>query len=110
VLISHDRRLLERISRTTIWLDRGITRTRDEGFKAFEPWRDALIEQEASERHKIAMEEDWLRYGVTARHTRNQRRLAELHALRRKRKAFRTPTPYVWRSPQRLRWLHYLAE
>jgi hypothetical protein len=27
VLISHDRRLLERISRTTIWLDYGITRT-----------------------------------------------------------------------------------
>ena len=25
VLISHDRRLLERISRTTLWLDRGIT-------------------------------------------------------------------------------------
>src|SRR5205085_7730570 len=38
------------------------------------------------EQHKfgrnIAMEEDWLRYGVTARRTRNQRRLAELHALR----------------------------
>jgi ATP-binding cassette subfamily F protein uup len=32
------------------------------------------------------MEEDWVRYGVTARRTRNQRRLAELHALRRKRK------------------------
>src|SRR5438094_3896001 len=31
------------------------------------------------------MEEDWLRYGVTARRTRKQRRLAELHALRRKR-------------------------
>jgi ATP-binding cassette subfamily F protein uup len=31
-------------------------------------------------------EEDWLRYGVTARRTRDQRRLAELHALRRKRK------------------------
>src|SRR5437868_9161737 len=27
VLISHDRRLLERISRTTIWLDGGITRS-----------------------------------------------------------------------------------
>src|SRR6478672_13022002 len=25
VLVSHDRRLLERISRTTIWLDRGVT-------------------------------------------------------------------------------------
>jgi ATP-binding cassette subfamily F protein uup len=37
VLISHDRRLLERISRTTIWLDRGITRILNEGFNAFEP-------------------------------------------------------------------------
>src|ERR1700751_164880 len=93
VLISHDRRLLERISRSTIWLDRGITRTLNEGFKAFEPWRDAMLEQEAGEQHKlgrkIAMEEDWLRYGVTARRTRNQRRLAELHALRRKRRKYR---------------------
>src|SRR6266404_2305650 len=46
VLISHDRRLLERISRTTIWLDRGITRTLDRGFDAFELWRDAVLEQE----------------------------------------------------------------
>jgi ABC transport system ATP-binding/permease protein len=37
MLISHDRRLLERISRTTIWLDYGITRTLNEGFQAFEP-------------------------------------------------------------------------
>jgi ATP-binding cassette subfamily F protein uup len=90
VLISHDRRLLERFSRATVWLDRGITRTLDQGFSAFEPWRDAILEQEETEQHKlgrkIAMEEDWLRYGVTARRTRNQRRLAELHALRRKRK------------------------
>jgi ABC transport system ATP-binding/permease protein len=90
VLISHDRRLLERFSRTTVWLDRGITRTADQGFGAFEPWRDAILEQEETEQHKlgrkIAMEEDWLRYGVTARRTRNQRRLAELHALRRKRR------------------------
>jgi len=53
VLISHDRRLLERISRTTIWLDYGITRTLNEGFKAFEPWRDDILEQEASEGHKL---------------------------------------------------------
>jgi ATP-binding cassette subfamily F protein uup len=90
VLISHDRRLLERISRTTIWLDRGVTRILNKGFTAFEPWRDAILEQEASERHKlgrkIAMEEDWLRYGVTARRTRNQKRLAALHALSRIRK------------------------
>jgi hypothetical protein len=56
------------------------------GFKAFEAWRDAELEHEESEHHKlgcqIAVEEDWLRYGVTARLTRNRRRLAELHALR----------------------------
>jgi ATP-binding cassette subfamily F protein uup len=90
VLISHDRRLLDRLSRTTIWLDRGITRTLDEGFRAFEPWRDAVLEEEERDQHKlgrkIAMEEDWLRYGVTARRTRNQKRLADLFALRRKRK------------------------
>ncbi|MGC2411579.1 MAG: ATP-binding cassette domain-containing protein [Stellaceae bacterium] len=93
VLISHDRRLLERFSRSTVWLDRGITRVLDEGFAAFEGWRDAVLEKEAEEQHKlgrrIAMEEDWLRYGVTARRTRNQRRLAELHTLRRRRREYR---------------------
>ena len=90
VLISHDRRLLERISRATVWLDRGITRALDRGFAAFEPWRDAVLEQEEIDRHKlgrkIVMEEDWLRYGVTARRKRNVRRLGELHALRKQRR------------------------
>ncbi len=90
VLISHDRRLLERLSRTTVWLDRGVTRTLDRGFAAFEAWRDTVLEQEEVERHKlgrkIAMEEDWLRYGVTARRKRNQKRLADLRALRIRRK------------------------
>jgi ABC transport system ATP-binding/permease protein len=90
VLISHDRRLLERISRTTVWLDRGVTRVLDQGFAHFEGWRDQVLEQEESERHKlgrkIVMEEDWLRYGVTARRKRNQKRLADLHALRKRHK------------------------
>ena len=88
VLISHDRRLLERISRATLWLDRGVTRQLDQGFAYFEPWRDAVLEQEETDRHKlgrkIVMEEDWLRYGVTARRKRNQKRLGDLHALRKK--------------------------
>ena len=88
VLVSHDRRLLGNLARTTIWLDRGITRALDDGFRAFEGWRDTVLEQEESEHHKLGrkidMEEDWLRYGVTARRTRNQRRLAHLHELRRK--------------------------
>ena len=99
VVISHDRRLLERISRATVWLDRGITRTLDSGFAEFEAWRDAVLEQEEIEHHKlgrkIAMEEDWLRYGVTARRKRNQKRLADLHALRKRRKERRAATGTV---------------
>ena len=90
VLISHDRRLLERLSHSTVWLDRGISRSLDQGFAHFEAWRDQVLEQEELDRHKltrqIAREEDWLRYGVTARRKRNVRRLAELHALRKRRK------------------------
>lgn len=89
VLISHDRRLLESLSRSIVWLDRGFARRLDRGFAHFEQWRDETLEQEERERHKlgrkIAMEEDWLRYGVTARRKRNQKRLANLHELRDRR-------------------------
>ena len=87
VLISHDRRLLERLSRVTVWLDRGVTRVLDKGFAHFEAWRDEVLEQEDLDRHKMArkivMEEDWLRYGVTARRKRNQKRLGDLIGLRK---------------------------
>ncbi|MDE8349089.1 MAG: ATP-binding cassette domain-containing protein [Acidocella sp.] len=87
VLISHDRRLLEKLSRSIVWLDRGQTRRLDQGFAHFETWRDEVLEQEETEFHKlgrkIAREEDWLRYGVTARRKRNVKRVADLAALRR---------------------------
>jgi ATP-binding cassette subfamily F protein uup len=86
VLISHDRRLLESLSRSIVWLDRGISRRLDRGFAHFEQWRDDTLEQEERDRHKLdrklVMEEDWLRYGVTARRKRNVKRLAGLHTLR----------------------------
>jgi ABC transport system ATP-binding/permease protein len=90
VLISHDRRFLSRLSKTTVWLDRGSTRRLERGFSGFEAWRDEMLEQEERDRHKldrkIAMEEDWLRHGVSARRKRNQGRLAGLHDLRQKRR------------------------
>jgi ATP-binding cassette subfamily F protein uup len=90
VLISHDRRFLENLSEATLWLDRGITRQLDQGFAAFEAWRDAILEEEELGRHKldrrIVQEEHWLRYGVSARRKRNQRRLEALHELRDRRK------------------------
>ncbi|MCO5091073.1 ABC-F family ATP-binding cassette domain-containing protein [Bosea sp. (in: a-proteobacteria)] len=99
VLISHDRRFLTALSRATVWLDRGVTRRIEKGFGAFEAWRDEVLAQEELERHKldrkIAREEDWLRYGVSARRTRNQRRLGELHALREERRTARAATGNV---------------
>ena len=86
IVISHDRRFLERISRAVVWLDRGVTRRLDKGFAHFEEWRDRLLEEEEKEQHKlgrqIVREEHWLRYGVTARRKRNMRRLGELQAMR----------------------------
>ena len=90
VLISHDRRFLERLSRAMVWLDRGTTRRLERGFAHFEEWRDQVLEDEEREAHKLARkivrEEHWLRYGVTARRKRNVRRLENLHTLRAKRR------------------------
>jgi ATP-binding cassette subfamily F protein uup len=90
VLISHDRRFLETLSRTTVWLDRGRARRLERGFAGFESWRDETLAQEEIERHKlnrrIAMEEDWVRYGVSGRRKRNQGRLARLNEMRRGRR------------------------
>ena len=90
VLVSHDRRFLEGLTRATVWLDRGACRRMERGFADFETWRDEVLEHEETERHKldrkIAREEDWRRYGVTARRKRNVRRLAELYALKQARR------------------------
>jgi len=90
VLISHDRRFLDNLSRAVVWLDRGQTRRLDQGFGAFENWRDTVLEQEEIERHKrdrkIANELDWLTHGRSARRKRNQGRLARLNSLRKGRR------------------------
>ena len=90
VVISHDRRFLQTVTRATVWLDRGGVKRIDEGFGAFEAWRDKVLEEEERDLQKldrkIVREEHWLRYGVTARRTRNQRRLGELHGLRQQRR------------------------
>ncbi|CAH2598627.1 ATP-binding protein Uup [Rhodovastum atsumiense] len=99
VMISHDRRLLEKLSRAVLWLDRGETRRMERGFAAFESWRDEVLEQEERDRHKLARkivaEEDWLRYGVTARRKRNVRRLGNLHELRARHRAAQGPVGTV---------------
>jgi ATP-binding cassette subfamily F protein uup len=93
VLISHDRRFLEKLSRATVWLDRGKTQRIDRGFSGYEAWRDQLLEEEERDRQKlnrkIVAEEHWVRYGVTARRKRNVRRMALLADLRTQRREAR---------------------
>ena len=92
-IISHDRRFLANLSRSTIWLDRGRTRRIERGFSDFETWRDEVLAEEEREQHKldrkIVEEEHWLRYGVTARRKRNVRRLAALQTMRQARRDYR---------------------
>ena len=89
VLISHDRRFLQNLSKKTVWLAQGMTRTLERGFTDFEAWRDETLEQEEVNRHKlnrkIAAEMYWLHRGVTARRKRNQGRLRALNVLRTER-------------------------
>ena len=87
VLISHDRRFLETLSKATVWIDRGVCRRLDKGFAHFEEWRDGILEDEEVLRHKmdrkIARETRWLNRGVTARRKRNMGRLRALIQLRK---------------------------
>jgi ABC transport system ATP-binding/permease protein len=90
VVISHDRAFLRRLTDRTLWVDRGVVRRLDEGFSAFEEWRDKTFEEEDQARHKldrlIKAEGRWAVEGISARRKRNQgrvRRLAELRAERR---------------------------
>ncbi|MGD9844899.1 MAG: ABC-F family ATP-binding cassette domain-containing protein [Variibacter sp.] len=93
VIISHDRRFLSKLSRATVWLDRGQTRRVETGFAGFEEWRDQILAEEERDQQKLARkivaEEHWMRYGVTARRKRNMRRVGELQALREQRRTYR---------------------
>jgi len=93
ILISHDRRFLENLTRATVWLDRGGSRRLERGFGAFEAWRDEVLEQEELERHKldrrIVREQHWMHGGVTGRRKRNVRRVAELAQMRQQRQEAR---------------------
>lgn len=89
VLISHDRRFLENLTRETVWIDRGQSRRLNKGFGHFEDWRDELLEQEETDRHKLARkivrEEHWITHGVSGRRKRNMRRVRELAGMRQEK-------------------------
>ena len=86
VTISHDRAFLRAVSKTTLWLDRGILRRNEKNFADFEDWRDKTWAEEDTRNHKlkrrIKEESVWAVEGISARRKRNQGRLKALKELK----------------------------
>ena len=95
VVISHDRTFLERLTRATLWLDRGSLRRKEIGFGGYEAWMEAVYAEEARAADKLdaklKIEAHWLERGVTARRKRNQGRLEKLWEMRAQRAAMLNP-------------------
>ena len=89
LLISHDRAFLSKLSRRTLWLDRGGIRETERGFAEFETWQQEVFVSEEIAAHKldrkIAAETQWMREGISARRTRNMGRVRALQQLRQDR-------------------------
>lgn len=95
IVISHDRTFLKRLTRSTLWLDRGNLRRKDVGFGGYEAWEEQVYAEEtrAAEKldAKLKIEAHWLERGVTARRKRNMGRLEKLWEMRAARAAMITP-------------------
>ncbi|MEP5937465.1 MAG: ATP-binding cassette domain-containing protein [Erythrobacter sp.] len=91
ITISHDRTFLKRLTKATLWLDRGIVRRKEVGFGGYEAWEEQIYAEEARAAEKLdaklKLEAHWLERGVTARRKRNQGRLEKLYQMRAARAA-----------------------
>ena len=89
VVITHDRRFLDRVATRIVELDRGVLRSYPGNFSTYEARRaDQLAAEELAQRRFDrfwAQEETWIRKGVEARRTRNAGRVTRLERLRRER-------------------------
>ena len=95
VVISHDRTFLERLTKATLWLDRGALRRKEIGFGGYEAWMETIYAEEARAADRLdarlKIEAHWLERGVTARRKRNQGRLEKLWEMRAQRAAMLSP-------------------
>ena len=89
IVITHDRRFLDNVSRQIVELDRGVLRTFEGNFTDYQRIKAEQLAIESVEQAKfdkvLAQEEVWLRQGVKARRTRNEGRVRRLEQLRRER-------------------------
>lgn len=88
LVISHDRKFLEKVSNKVFWLRAGNIKINQQGYVNFDEWSTQIIEQEQREltnlEKKVALESGWLQTGVTGRRKRNIGRLHYLLELRGK--------------------------
>ncbi|RPF72437.1 ABC-F family ATP-binding cassette domain-containing protein [Aurantiacibacter spongiae] len=95
IVISHDRTFLKRLTRATLWLDRGNLRRKEVGFGGYEAWEEQVYAEEARAAEKLdaklKIEAHWLERGVTARRKRNMGRLDRLWQMRAQRAAMISP-------------------
>jgi ATP-binding cassette subfamily F protein uup len=95
VVISHDRTFLTRLTKATLWIERGSIRRKDVGFGGYDAWTEQVYAEEARAADKLdaklKIEAHWLERGVTARRKRNQGRLEKLWEMRAQRAAMLAP-------------------
>jgi len=88
LVISHDRKFLEKVSNKVFWLRANKLKINNQGYENFDEWSNNIIEHEQRElvnlQKKVALESGWLQTGVTGRRKRNIGRLHYLLDLRSK--------------------------
>ncbi len=94
ILVSHDRRFLENVSTTVLWLRQGVVLKSPGGYGQFEDWAEGVEEAEekrlARMQTQLKAEHRWLARGVTGRRRRNQGRLTRLMDMRREHAQLRS--------------------
>ena len=90
MVISHDRRLLDRVATAVVDIDRGRVTRWDVGYQRFLERKAHELEVEARnaklEDARLAQEEAWIREGIKARRTRNEGRVRSLIEMRKEKR------------------------
>lgn len=93
IVVTHDRRFLDKVATRIVELDRGHLRSYPGSFSAYSEKKAQELAVEAEHNRLFdkfhAQEEVWIRKGIEARRTRNQGRVKRLEQLRRERAARR---------------------
>lgn len=93
VVVTHDRAFLDAVATRIAELDRGMLRSYEGNFQAYEKTKETELYAEALQRRRFdkfwVQEEVWIRKGIEARRTRNEGRVRRLEQLRREREARR---------------------